>query len=76
MSGLFLMRDGESSFLCIAKTQAKITRVLFPRIMEASAALGVSRITLYRVLKRQLPDRQNLQRRYAAFIKAAQGVSK
>lgn len=42
---------------------------IFPRITSACRALGVSRITLYRVLKQQLPDRQNLRTRYKAFLK-------
>lgn len=41
----------------------------FPEITHASRALGVSRTTLYRVLKGQHPDRQNLQVRYAAYLR-------
>jgi len=43
-------------------------RVLFPGIIEHARALGVNRVTLYRVLKRQwkLPG---LLRRYEALLK-------
>ncbi len=40
---------------------------LFPAITAASRELRVSRITLYRVLKDQLPDRQNLRTRYREY---------
>lgn len=46
---------------------------IHPGINAASRALGVSRITLYRVLKGQLPDRQNLTNRYAEWLSKAAG---
>jgi len=47
--------------------------VLFPDITAAAEHLGVSRITLYRVLKGQFPDHHGLRQGYKAFLK---GVSK
>lgn len=41
----------------------------FRFICEVAREAGVSRVTLYRVLMGQYPDRQNLRARYAAFVK-------
>jgi hypothetical protein len=42
---------------------------IFPFVTSAARAFGVDRVTLYRVLKGQLPDRRNLAARYAEFVK-------
>lgn len=44
---------------------------LFPGVAIAAVKFGVSRTTLYRVLKGQLPDHHRLCERYSAFVKGA-----
>lgn len=53
----------------VANQPLTVTRknVLFPGIKSCARDFGVNRITLYRVLKKQLPDRQDLRRRYAQW---------
>lgn len=60
----------------VGNEEAGVTRkarkgTLFPGIAAAARALGVNRITLYRVLKEQIPDRQNLRARYRAWLASA-----
>jgi len=46
----------------------------FRHICDAAKALGIARVTLYRVLMGQYPDKQNLKARYAAFVKQQGGA--
>jgi predicted DNA-binding transcriptional regulator AlpA len=56
----------------VASSKPRVTRkgTIFPRINSAARALGVHRVTLYRVLKGQIPDNQKLTARYYAFLAA------
>lgn len=40
----------------------------FPLMVAAAESMGVHRITLYRVLKGQYPDRGDYAARYHAFV--------
>ena len=42
----------------------------FPMIKAAAAEIGIHRVTLYRVLKGQYPDRAGYADRYRAFVAA------
>ncbi len=61
----------------VGNNGGKVTRksrkgTLFPGVTAAARALKVNRITLYRVLKGQIPDNQNLRARYAAWLLSQQ----
>lgn len=48
---------------------ATICRVtVYPFITAAARSLGIARVTLYRVLKGQYPDRGDYAARYRAFV--------
>jgi hypothetical protein len=65
----------------VANQRRYVTRKTdkFPGIKAAARAFGVNRVTLYRVLKGQFPDRQGLSKRFVKFQREflrAQGVRK
>lgn len=55
----------------VANLPQRVTRkgTIFPHINAAARALGVHRITLYRILKGHYPDRGNYAQRYFRFIR-------
>ena len=52
----------------VANPHPKRKRTLFPGISSAADEFGVHRVTLYRVLMGQIPDHQDLERKYKTFI--------
>lgn len=60
----------------VVNQRAKNSRkgTLFPQVNAAARAFGVHRITLYRVLKGQFPDRQNLKNRYSDWLRQNAGT--
>jgi AraC-like DNA-binding protein len=47
----------------------------FPHITDAASEFGCSRTTLYRVLKKQLPDHHDYQRRYLIYTRGLRKIA-